>query len=81
LQLDKQPVHSSGELSGASLAQLCADVAARLDVIQRALADGQTLPAWGDPDSCQHCPMDGVCRRGAWAADDTGVNDDSGRAL
>lgn len=66
LQLDKQPVRGCGGLSGDSLAQLSADVAARLDATHNALAAGHALPAWGDADSCRHCPMSGVCRRDAW---------------
>ncbi len=69
LQLDKQPIRSAGGLSGEVLNALCAGVASRLDTLQQALASGQSLPAWGDPDSCRYCPMEGVCRRAAWGSD------------
>ncbi|MBI5460593.1 MAG: PD-(D/E)XK nuclease family protein [Gammaproteobacteria bacterium] len=69
LQLDKQTVRSAGQLSGAAVMELRDAVAARLAATHSALLAGQALPAWGDPDSCRHCPMQGVCRRAAWDND------------
>ena len=69
LQLDKQPIRSAGGLSGEGLSELREGVANRLDTLQQGLASGQPLPAWGDPDSCRYCPMEGVCRRAAWEND------------
>ncbi|MFN2308891.1 MAG: PD-(D/E)XK nuclease family protein [Gammaproteobacteria bacterium] len=67
LRLDGGTVQTKGMLEGEQLRELCGAVAARLAATQTALAAGAPLPAWGDPDSCRHCPMDGVCRRAAWA--------------
>ncbi|MBI5039952.1 MAG: PD-(D/E)XK nuclease family protein, partial [Gammaproteobacteria bacterium] len=69
LQLDKHAVRSAGRLSGTAVMELRDAVATRLAETQSALLAGQALPAWGDPDSCRHCPMQGVCRRAAWDND------------
>ncbi|MFP5505224.1 MAG: PD-(D/E)XK nuclease family protein [Gammaproteobacteria bacterium] len=66
LKLDGERVQTKGALEGEQLDELRQAVAARLEATQAALATGAPLPAWGDPDSCRHCPMDGVCRRAAW---------------
>lgn len=66
LKLDGERVQTKGVLEGERLSEVREAVAARLATVQSALAAGAPLPAWGDPDSCRHCPMDGVCRRAAW---------------
>lgn len=66
LRLDEAPVRTAGVLDGDELESLRAAVAARLEETQAAIASGQPLPAWGDPQTCRRCPMDGVCRREAW---------------
>ena len=66
LRLDEAPVRSAGALDGDELESLRAAVATRLEQTQAAIAAGQPLPAWGDPQTCRRCPMDGICRREAW---------------
>jgi ATP-dependent helicase/nuclease subunit B len=66
LKLDGEGVQTKGALESEQLRELRDAVAVRLTTTQAALAAGARLPAWGDPDSCRHCPMDGVCRRAAW---------------
>lgn len=68
LQIDKT-VRSAGCIGGDDLIALRAAVAERLITLQDALAAGETMPAWGDADSCRYCPMQGVCRRAAWIDD------------
>jgi ATP-dependent helicase/nuclease subunit B len=66
LRLDEAPVRTAGALDGDELEVLRSAVAVRLERTQAAIASGQPLPAWGDPQTCRRCPMDGVCRREAW---------------
>jgi ATP-dependent helicase/nuclease subunit B len=66
LRLDGERVQAKGMLEGEQLQKLRDAIAARLASTQSAMGAGAPLPAWGDPDSCRHCPMDGVCRRAAW---------------
>jgi len=65
VQLD-QKVRTGPALEGAALAQLTQDVQARLLALLDAIARGTPLPARGDSKTCQHCDMDGLCRRQAW---------------
>lgn len=65
-------VRRAGGLEGDALRTLCAAVEQRIGTLHAAIAAGQPLPAWGDAESCRRCPMDGLCRRAAWAdSDDT----------
>lgn len=66
VRLVEAPVRTAGALDGDALEVLRTAVAARLEETQAAIAAGQPLPAWGDPQTCRRCPMDGVCRREAW---------------
>ncbi|MBU1192960.1 MAG: PD-(D/E)XK nuclease family protein [Gammaproteobacteria bacterium] len=66
LKLDGDRVQTKGGLSGDELFELRDAVGTRLAELQTAVAEGQPLPAWGDPDTCRYCPMDGLCRRAAW---------------
>lgn len=65
LQLDKQ-LKSISRLEGEELASLRDAVRARLIELLRSISDGTTLPAWGDPATCAHCQMAGLCRRQTW---------------
>ena len=65
LQLDKQ-IKSTARLEGETLTTLRDSVRARLIEILDALAAGTGLPAWGDPATCAHCQMAGLCRRQTW---------------
>lgn len=69
LRLDGLRVRSQGLLQNAELDELCTAVANRLLNVQTALAAGARLPAWGDPESCRHCSMAGICRRPAWTSE------------
>ncbi len=60
-------VTSTRMLEGEALAQLTRDVQTRLVVLLEAIAAGTALPAWGDSTTCEHCDMDGLCRRQAWS--------------
>ena len=65
LQLDKQ-LKSVARLDGQELASLRDAVRARLIELLRSIAQGTTLPAWGDPATCARCQMAGLCRRQTW---------------
>lgn len=69
VQLSGKRVKRSGGLAGDELQALSHNIAQRIVTLQSALIAGQALPAWGDPDSCRHCPMDGLCRRAVWGLD------------
>jgi len=30
------------------------------------IRQGKALPAWGDNQTCEYCPMDGLCRKQSW---------------
>ncbi|MFA7592713.1 MAG: PD-(D/E)XK nuclease family protein [Thiohalobacteraceae bacterium] len=66
LRLDEAPVRTAGALEGDELEALRSAVATRLQQTQTAIAAGQPLPAWGDPQTCRRCTMSGICRREAW---------------
>ncbi|HEY9198964.1 MAG TPA: PD-(D/E)XK nuclease family protein [Gammaproteobacteria bacterium] len=66
VQLMGTRVKCAGGLEGEALHTLRDDVGRRIETLHAAIAAGQPLPAWGDPDSCRHCPMDGLCRRAVW---------------
>lgn len=67
VQLAGPRVRRTGGLEGDALHTLRDDVGRRIETLHTAITAGQELPAWGDPDSCRHCPMDGLCRRAVWA--------------
>lgn len=66
LKLDGDRVQIKGGLADEALLELRDGVGMRLADLQAAVAAGTPLPAWGDPDTCRYCPMDGLCRRAAW---------------
>jgi ATP-dependent helicase/nuclease subunit B len=61
-----QKVKTGASLEGERLAELAAEVKARLNSMLEAIDSGSTLPAWGDAKTCQYCEMDGLCRKQAW---------------
>lgn len=65
LQLD-QRVRTLTVLQGDELATLRAAVRERLIELLTAISKGTPLPAWGDPETCSHCRMAGLCRRQTW---------------
>lgn len=65
LKVDQQ-VKTAASLEGEPLAELAASVKQRLEKVIEAIESGSTLPAWGDDKTCQHCEMDGLCRKQAW---------------
>jgi len=32
------------------------------------IRQGEPLPAWGDNQTCEYCPMDGLCRKQSWSS-------------
>ena len=66
LRIGKDGVEAPFRLSGAELATLREATAGRIEALDRRLASGAPLPAWGDEASCRHCPMSGLCRRQTW---------------
>ncbi|MCW8917778.1 MAG: PD-(D/E)XK nuclease family protein [Gammaproteobacteria bacterium] len=66
LALDGNKLASKVVLRDAALAQLRTETGERLQGLQRQMANGQGLPAWGDEGVCGYCPMEGLCRRGTW---------------
>jgi ATP-dependent helicase/nuclease subunit B len=67
LSLDSHRFGSRAVLEGETLHALVAENGSRLHTIMRQLANGASLPAWGDDDTCRYCAMAGVCRREAWS--------------
>lgn len=53
-------------LSDATLQTLSEDIQQRLDTIVSEMAQGQSLPAWGDAAACRYCDMNRICRRSVW---------------
>ena len=72
LRIDSTPVKAVGVTDPEILAQLCADVGARLERVLDAIAAAAPLPAWGDAQTCARCVMPGVCRRDAWSGEQSG---------
>jgi ATP-dependent helicase/nuclease subunit B len=66
LSLDANRFGDSVFIEGNELNQLQSAVAGRLVDIMQAMHQGQGLPAWGDSQTCKHCVMCGLCRKGSW---------------
>ncbi|MDH5180754.1 MAG: PD-(D/E)XK nuclease family protein [Gammaproteobacteria bacterium] len=67
LKLDKpDQVRSVAVLEAEELDQLTALTEQRLTRIMQQLHNGRGLPAWPDPDSCEYCDMQTLCRRQVW---------------
>ncbi len=64
---DRNGVKSAAALEGAELDDTVRHNKQRLTDTWQALQAGAPLPAWGDDRTCARCPMQGVCRRQAWA--------------
>jgi ATP-dependent helicase/nuclease subunit B len=39
----------------------------RLVEVMQQIRNGAALPAWGDEQTCEYCPMAGLCRKQCWA--------------
>ncbi len=66
------PVGRAGEVEEKfpvaedTLRTLSHDIAQRLLDIVTQIHNGQTLPAWENPDVCRYCDMINLCRCGTW---------------
>jgi ATP-dependent helicase/nuclease subunit B len=70
LELTGSKVSDKTKLEGRSLLTLKEQVRMRLLGVYAALHRGTGLPAWGDDDTCLHCPMQGLCRKEMWIDED-----------
>ncbi|MGM0593273.1 MAG: PD-(D/E)XK nuclease family protein [Pseudomonadota bacterium] len=75
LSLDEKRVQSRSALEGETLEALTQQNLQRLNSLQQAMAGGQGLPAWGDDETCQYCPIGGVCRRQSWQEERAGITE------
>ncbi len=66
IQFDKNRVYGNVSLEGVALQQLVSVIKQRLLHLNDSMAQGQPLPAWGDPGVCRYCEFDGICRRDSW---------------
>lgn len=62
-------------LEGQELAAISTQVRERLLHLYRNMKQGTKLTAWGDPDTCGVCAMEGICRRELWRESDHAVPD------
>lgn len=60
-------VQSGAALEGEDLITAVAQSSQRLETILQQIKDRAALIANGDPDSCQHCKMSGLCRQPVWS--------------
>ena len=63
LGLLRDGVTDKVRLEGQELAAITAQVQKRLLHLYRDMKRGTKLTAWGDPDTCDVCAMEGICRR------------------
>ena len=63
---DPKKVRSTVSLQDELLMELKDKNRQRLIDLTRALSTGANTPAWGDPDTCRYCDMEGLCRKSAW---------------
>ena len=66
LQLGNSGVKSRSALEGEELRKITHEIGERLQNLLTALHSCSKLPAWGDEQSCNRCPLAGVCRRQSW---------------
>lgn len=66
LGLSQDGVTDKVRLEGQELATMSAQVRERLLHLYRDIKQGAKLTAWGDPDTCAVCTMEGLCRRELW---------------
>ncbi len=64
--IDNATVKTASVLDGEVLSALSIQNTQRLITIMSQLREGHAAPAWGDPDICAFCEMEGLCRRSAW---------------
>ncbi|MBT8117739.1 MAG: PD-(D/E)XK nuclease family protein, partial [Gammaproteobacteria bacterium] len=65
VKLDRR-VGDGSRVEGPALERLSAQVLQRLETVLEQIESGTPLPAWGDSRTCEHCDMDGLCRKQAW---------------
>ncbi|MEK7261636.1 MAG: hypothetical protein AAB068_06270, partial [Pseudomonadota bacterium] len=63
LGLLRDGVTDKVRLEGQELASVTSQVRERLLHLYRDMKQGTKLTAWGDPDTCEVCAMEGICRR------------------
>ncbi len=66
LSLQRDSVTDKVRLEGQELTLATAQVRERLLRLYRDMKQGAKLTAWGDPDTCAVCAMEGICRRELW---------------
>jgi len=66
LQLGNSGVKSRSVLEGEELRDITRGIGERLQNMLAAIHARSKLPAWGDEQSCNRCPLAGVCRRQSW---------------
>ena len=66
LGLLRDGVTDKVRLEGQELGAITAQVRKRLLYLYRDMKQGTKLTAWGDPDTCAVCAMEGICRRELW---------------
>lgn len=67
LGLLRDGVTDKVRLEGQELGSIASQVRKRLLRLYRDMKQGTTLTAWGDPDTCEVCAMEGICRRELWS--------------
>lgn len=67
--LRESPVKTEPTLTGTELLTLRNQLTARILSMASRLAQGATLPAWGDRATCDRCCYEGVCRKDLWVSD------------
>lgn len=72
LEINDAEVVMRAQISETELEKLLPAHRQRLQDLFRQLHNGATVYAWGDEAACQHCPMGGLCRHGAWVKNHTG---------
>lgn len=77
LGLLRDGVTDKVRLEGQELVILSAQVRERLLHLYRDMKQGTKLTAWGDPDTCEVCAMEGICRRELWRTSEHAVPDNS----
>ena len=60
-------VSSKVEITDDDLRPLATQNQQRLTDVMQQIHNGEALPAWGDTQTCEYCPMDGLCRKQTWA--------------
>jgi ATP-dependent helicase/nuclease subunit B len=63
---DVNKVQSRATMENTALNQLVHGNRKRLLEITEQISNGKPLPAWGDNNTCNYCPMDGLCRKQTW---------------